>query len=173
MTSLLYFFFGTPRRTNGSLFLGCAGLMLTALYMQHGMELSPCPLCITQRVFVIAAGLLGLLAFLHGPGITGRKVYAGLGITSAVIGGGFSSRQLWLQSLPPGEAPACGPSLDYILDTFPLMEALEVLVTGDGDCAKVAWEWLGLSIPAWTLVAFIGLVLFNVWQLLRSEPANA
>jgi len=138
------------------IFLGCTGLMLVGYFMQYVMGLEPCPLCMTQRVFIVAVGVMGLLGFLINPAGVGRKAVASFGILFSITGGYFSSRQIYLQNLPEGQAPACGPSVDYLLDNFPLMEALEVLLRGDGNCAKVLWSFLGLSIPSWTLVAFVG-----------------
>lgn len=149
------------------IFLGCTGLILVGFYMQYVMDLHPCPLCITQRVFIVAVGLTGLLAFIVNPKRLGTRIFSFLGLLFAVIGGSFSARQLWLQSLPEDEVPACGPSLDYMLDNFPLTEALSLLLRGDGNCAEVTWTFLGVSIPGWTLVAFIGLALFNIWQMFR------
>jgi disulfide bond formation protein DsbB len=149
------------------IFLGCTGLMLTGFYMQYVMELYPCPLCITQRIFIVAVGLTALLAFFINPRPVGRRIFAVLGILFAVIGGSFSSRQLYLQSLPKDQVPACGPDLAYLLENFPLADALSVLLRGDGNCAEVQWTLFGISIPGWTLVAFVGLVGFNLWQLLR------
>lgn len=157
------------RQTNLLLFLGCVGLMLIAAYMEHVMGLVPCPLCITQRGFVILVGLLALLAFIHNPGVAGRRIYGGLGLLAAIIGGAFSSRQLWLQSLPPDQAPACGPGLAYMFDAYPFMDAVKVLLQGDGDCAKVDWALFGISIAGWTLVAFIGLAVLNIYQILRKR----
>ena len=149
------------------IFLGCTGLMLVGYYMQYVMGLEPCALCMTQRVFIVAVGVMGLLGFLINPQGAGRKVIATLGGLLAVAGGYFSSRQIYLQNLPEDQVPACGPSVDYLLDNFPLMEALEVLLRGDGNCAEVSWSFLGVSIPGWTLVAFVGLLGFNLWQILR------
>lgn len=155
------------------IFLGCTGLILVGLYMQYFMDLYPCPLCITQRVFIIAVGLTALLAFIVNPGRAATRVFSFFGFLFAVIGGSFSARQLWLQSLPADQVPACGPTLDYMLNNFPLTEALSVLLRGDGNCAEVAWTFLGISIPGWTLVAFIGLALFNIWQMFRKPSVKA
>lgn len=155
------------RQTFLLIFLGCTGLILVAMYMQHSLGLEPCPLCITQRVFIIAVGLTALVAFAVNFQGVGRRIVAGLGLLFSIAGGGFSTRQLWLQSLPEDQIPACGPSVSYMFDTFPLMEALGVLLRGDGNCAEVVWTLFGISIPGWTLVAFVGLAGFNIWQLLR------
>ncbi|MFO1370363.1 MAG: disulfide bond formation protein B [Marinagarivorans sp.] len=147
--------------------LGTLGLMLTGYYMQFVLKLIPCPLCITQRFFIIGVGITALAAFFHQPQKLGRRLYASLGAILAIIGGGFSSRQVWLQSLPPDQVPACGPDLSYLIENFPLKEAFMVLVRGDGNCAEVTWTFLGVSIAGWTLVAFSGLLFINLWQWVR------
>lgn len=149
------------------IFLACVGLLAVGYYMQYMMGLEPCPLCMTQRVFIMAVGFVALLAFLFNPRALGRRIFAGLGVLLCIGGGAFSSRQLWLQSLPADQVPACGPSVDYLLENFPLMEALSVMLRGDGNCAEVSWSFLGLSIPGWTLVAFVVLAGLNVWQIAR------
>ena len=140
-----------------TIFLGIVGLLAFGYYLEIVEGLEPCPLCITQRFFLLLCGLAGLSALVQNPGQTGARVYGAIGVLIATAGGYFSSRQLYLQSLPADQVPACGPSIDFILNTFPLMEALQILLRGDGNCAEVAWRFLGLSIPAWTLVAFISL----------------
>ncbi len=147
------------------IWVGTIVLIAIALYMQYFMELIPCALCMTQRVFVIAVGVMALLGWLHITlgqlGKAGLRTYTLLGMSMAVIGGAFSSRHLWLQSLPEDLAPACGPSLSYLLETVPFFEALSVLLKGDGNCAEEVWSLFGITIPGWTLVAFIGLFLIN------------
>ncbi len=143
------------RLVNGLLALVCAALMGFALYAQYILELEPCPLCILQRVAMISAGLIFLLAFLHGPGKVGARVYGVLAGVAAAIGAAIAGRHQWLQGLPPGEVPACGPGLEYMLDVFPLTEALRRTFTGSGECAEVVWRFLGLSMPGWVLVWFV------------------
>jgi disulfide bond formation protein DsbB len=141
--------------------------MLFAAWLEHGVGLNPCPLCITQRVFVVAGGLVALLAALHGAGALGRRVYAGLGVLLAIGGGAVSARHVWLQSLPEDQVPACGPSLEYMLETLPFRETLSMVMMGDGNCADVHWTFLGMSIPLQTLLLFAAIALINLWQLLR------
>ena len=159
-----------PRTLNWLIGLGCALLMGGALYMEHIMFLEPCPLCIFQRIAVIAAGAIAILAALHGPGPTGVRVYGGLVVIAALAGAGLSSRQLYLQSLPEGQAPACGPGLDYLMEVFPLTEVIRMVLAGDGSCAEVVWTFLGVSIPGWALAGFVGLMAVGLYQILR-KPA--
>lgn len=142
-------------------FAVCLAMMGGALYFQEVMELEPCPLCIVQRVIVMSIGALLLLAAVHNPARLGRRVYGGLTLFTALGGAAVSSRHLWLQNLPPDKVPSCGPGLDYWLEVHPPFKVLELLFKGSGECAEVAWSFLGLSIPGWTLLAFIGFALFG------------
>lgn len=154
------------RQTNLLIFLICNGLIATALYMQHVMELTPCYLCITQRAFVIITGMFALLALIHNNGL---RVYGFLIAISALAGSFFSGKQLWLQSLPEDQVPACGPPAEYLFDAFSFTEAMSMLFRGDGNCAEVQWTFLSLSIPAWTLLCFLFLALLGISQVFRKN----
>jgi disulfide bond formation protein DsbB len=160
------------RKTNFLIFIVCTLMILAAAYMEHVMKMIPCSLCITQRGFVVLTGLLALAAALHNPALTGKRVYAVLGIISPILGACFAGRQLWLQSLPADQVPACGPGLAYMFEVFPFMDALKLLLQGDGNCAHVD-KILGLSLALWTLIAFIGLAGVNLYQLLRKQDKLA
>ncbi len=147
------------RATFGGIALASLGLMGFALYLQHQVGLDPCPLCISQRIALIAVGITALLAFLHNPALTGQRIWATLTGFFALSGAGLAARHVWIQHLPPEKVPACGPGLEYLLDVFPWQEVIIMMLQGDGNCAEVTWTWLGLSIPAWTLIAFSGLAL--------------
>ncbi|MGX2042025.1 disulfide bond formation protein B [Methylocaldum sp. MU1018] len=150
-------------------FLFCAGLLAAALYFQFSGGLEPCPLCVSQRIMIFAVGLVMLIAALHDPKGTGVKVYALLGFVTAVLGGSISARHVWLQHLPPEEVPACGPGLEYMFQYFPLSETLKAMLNGTGDCAKVDWTLIGLSMPAWVLVCFAILALLSLAQFWNSS----
>jgi protein dithiol:quinone oxidoreductase len=130
-------------------------LMFAALYFQHVQGLEPCPLCVAQRLFVITIGVLGLLAFLHNPARErSRRFYLAGGLVVLTGGIATAGRHVWLQNLPPDKVPECGPGLNYILDNFPLSDALGLIFKGSGECAKVDWSFLGLSMPGWVLLIF-------------------
>ena len=154
--------------------LACAGLMAYALYAQHMLGLEPCPLCIFQRVAVITLGALFLLAALHPAGNTGRRAYAFLLGLVALAGIGVAGRHVWLTTLPPERVPACGPGLDFMLESFPLKDALAMVLSGSGECASVEWRFLGLSMPGWVLVALVCLGAWGVvwnWRAGRAGGA--
>jgi len=137
--------------------------------MEHMMHLEPCPLCIFQRVAVITAGLIAIVAALHNPQRVGIKVYSLMVVMASTIGGALAIRQLHLQSLPEDQVPSCGPGLDYLLDVFPMQDVIQMVLVGDGSCAEVAWSLLGISIPGWALVGFIGLVTLGLFQAFRDS----
>ena len=142
-------------------FLVCAALMATALTMQYALKLEPCPLCIFQRVFVFALGGIALVAAIHDPGLAGRRVYGVLIVVFGVLGMIVAGRHVWLQTLPADQVPECGPGLEYMLNAFPLTEALSLVFRGSGECAEVQWVFLGLTIPGWTLVIFTAFTIFG------------
>jgi disulfide bond formation protein DsbB len=156
-----------PRVVNLLFFACCAGLMGFALFAQHVLLLDPCPLCVFQRVAVIGLGLVFLLAAGHNPSGWGRYVYAALLALFGLGGAGVAGWHFRLQNLPADEIPTCGPGLDYMLDNFPLGEALRMVFEGSGECAEVAWSFLGLSMPGWVFLWAVGLGAVGVWNNLR------
>jgi disulfide bond formation protein DsbB len=148
-------------------FAACSGMMAYALYAEHRLLLAPCPLCVFQRVAVIALGIVFLIAALVVARRSGRIVYAGLIGLVAAIGAAIAGRHVWLQNLPAEQVPACGPGLDYIIDSFPLSDALRLVFTGSGECATADWHFLGLSMPAWVLICLVPLGVLGVWNNLR------
>ena len=64
----------------------------------------------------------------------------------------------------------CGASLDYMLDVLPLREVLAKVLSGSGECAKVDWRFLGLTMPAWVLIGLAGLGAFGVWANASHRP---
>tara|TARA_B100000676_G_scaffold312332_1_gene386000 strand:+ start:163 stop:669 length:507 start_codon:yes stop_codon:yes gene_type:complete len=161
-----------PRQLNLLAFLACVAAMAGALYLQHVDGLEPCPLCIFQRIGVMAAAAVLLIAGLHGPKRLGVRVYGLLTGLAAIGGGAVSIRHIWLQNLPADEVPACGPGLNYMLDVFPLQNVIQQVLAGSGECAEMDWSLLGLSLPAWSLVVFSGLLLVALIQLFRPLPQS-
>ena len=150
-------------------FLSCGLMMAYALYAQYQLLLDPCPLCVFQRIAVIGLGILFLVAGLHNPGRTGRRIYAIL-IGLLTLGGIMvAGRHVWLQNLPPSEVPSCGPGFGYLMENFPLGEALAKIFTGSGECATIDWHFLGLSMPAWVLISVVALGAFGIWNNLRQQ----
>lgn len=151
------------------IFLFCLGLLLAALYFQFSEGLEPCPLCISQRIMVLLVAIVSGTAALHNPGNAGIKVYAVSGLLAALAGASVSGRHVWIQHLPPDQVPTCGPGLEYMLKNLPIGDTLHAMLSGTGECAKVDWSLLGLSMPAWLMLCFLGLGAFSLLQFWNAE----
>ena len=155
------------RQTNLLIFLAPALLLGFGYYLQFVKGLEPCPLCMTQRICFYLIGIFALIAVFNRSSIIFQRVTASLGAIACITGLAVAGRQLWLQHLPEDQVPACGPGFNYIIENFPLLEAVEIMFRGNGNCAEVVWQFLGLSIPGWAFIAFTGLLTLNIIQLFR------
>ncbi|MBB4862109.1 disulfide bond formation protein DsbB [Pseudomonas nitritireducens] len=154
----------SPRSLFFLAFLACVAMLGTGFYLQYVVGLEPCPLCILQRIFFAGCGLFSLIATLHG---RAPRVYSLLILLSALGGAGTAGRQIWLQTLPPDQLPSCLPPLDFMLQSMPYTQILYTMFHGSADCAEITWTLLGMSIPEWSLLAFIAFALFAVVQFFR------
>jgi len=155
----------------------CYQLLIAAYYFQYVEGMDPCPLCIFQRIGVLAVGVWFLIRGIHNPlpGSFARPVYSVLGLISSILGGIVSGRHIYLQNLPEGEVPACGPALDYLMDMLPVSEVIGAVLAGDGECAKVSWSMMGISMPGWVLLFFIGtggLMLLSLYNHFRTAKVT-
>jgi disulfide bond formation protein DsbB len=151
-------------------FFCCAAALGFAYYSQYVMHLEPCPLCIFQRVGVFFIGVVFLAAAAQDPVAWGRRVYAAALAIATCATIGVALRHLWVQSQPPGSVAACGATLDFMLKVFPLRDVLVKVLAGSGECAKIDWRLLGLSMPAWVLVFAAVVGGFGLWANLRRQP---
>lgn len=158
----------TARQANLAGFLACAGMMGYAFYAQMGLGLEPCPLCMFERVGVVLLGLAFLGNALLAPASGwGRGVGIALLLLAAAVPAGVATRHVYIQSLPEGSVPSCGATLDYMLEVFPVFTVVRKVLTGGGECARIDWTFLGLSMPAWVLISVLVLAIFGVVANLR------
>jgi len=150
------------------------GMSFALFYLQRHLGLSPCPLCIFQRVGLMVMGGFALISALFNPKSKVIRLLLWLG---SLIGIGWATavaaRHVWLQHLPPDQVPSCGPGLNYWLDTLPILQVFEEVFAGSGECASIDWTFIGLSIPEQSLILFSVLLIVHVLILLRIvKPAN-
>ena len=155
------------------IFLCCAALLATVMFIEPFKSIEPCPMCMMQRVAFVAVGIVALLAALHNPDYLGQKAYALFLTIFAASGASVAIRQVWLQSLPEDQVPACGPGIEYMLEVFPILEALQMAIRGTGDCAKVHWQMFGIAIPGWSLIAFAGFIFISLAILFMKRRGKA
>ena len=142
-----------PRRLLALVAVGCVALLAFGLYLQHGVGLEPCPMCIVQRyALVLVAVVAGLTAFASST----KVLIAGSSLLALLAGFGafVAARQSFLQWYPP-EISSCGRDFYGMIETFPLKRAIPMIFKGSGDCTKVDWTFLGGSIANWSFVCFL------------------
>lgn len=155
----------TSRRIFAAMFAACAALIGFALFLQHGRGLEPCPMCILQRYAFVGIAIVALVAAIHGPAPTGHRIYGGLLALLAIAGGGVAIRHVYLEHNPPAIFD-CGADLGYMLESFTLSDMLPMIFRGTGDCTKVPWRFLGLSIAEWSLIWFVILLAAAIAAIL-------
>lgn len=122
-------------------------LIGVALYLQHVVDLLPCPLCVIQRYLFLAVGFTALYGALGGK----PKLGAGLGLLAAIGGLGVAGKHLYVLANP---GFSCGiDPLETALNKIPTAEYLPFLFRADGLCEH-ADSLFGLSIPQWSFVWF-------------------
>lgn len=144
-----------------------ASLLFAVLYLERTLYLDPCPLCILDRVVIVALGVIFLIALVHNPRSFFAKIYGLISIVLSLTGIGLASRHIWLQNLPKDQVPECGPDLYFMLETLPFFDVIKKTLTGSGSCADVSWTFASLTIPEQTLILFVGLLILSVIQTLR------
>lgn len=150
----------------------CHEMLIVAWYFQYVQGLEPCPLCMVQRWMTGGLAVSFLLAALVADNGFGRKVFHSFASLFALLGLAAAARQVWLQHLPADQVPACGASLDTMLKYFPLKDVILNLIQGSGECAKVDWSFLGLSMANWTLFVFLSLLIYSLQQLLHRPKST-
>lgn len=146
--------------------IGCVLLIAVAyFYMENYLFLVPCPMCYAQRIVLGILSIFFLLAAIFPGGRVVGKVHGVWLFLLAIGGAALSIRHLYLQNQPKGYLPACGQDFYALVENTPFAQTVATMLTGSGDCGEVQWTMLGLSIPGWTLIAFIG---FACWGLFHN-----
>ncbi|MGP5548639.1 disulfide bond formation protein B [Psychrobacter alimentarius] len=152
------------------------GMSFALFFLQRHLGLTPCPLCIFQRIGLIIMGGFALISALFNPkSMVVRLILwvgslAGIGWATLV-----AARHVWLQHLPADQVPSCGPGLDYWMDTLPILQVFKEVFAGSGECATVDWTFMGLSIPEQSLILFAVLLIVHVlilWRIVRPASHN-
>lgn len=138
-------------------------------YFQLALGLAPCPLCMFQRICLIGVIVFCLLGIVFKPKVVLAKLISFGVLTFSVLGLLLAGRQVWLQHLPAEKVPECGPDLAFMLQAFPLMEVVETVLSGSGECAEVQWQFIGFSMPEWMLFIFFVYVVIALRLLLKKQ----
>ena len=143
-------------------FTHCAAII--ELSMSLSTTVSPAR---PKRFSLTMRVVIALLAFLHGPGAVGRRIYGALCALACAGGGYIAARHVYLQSLSPEELDGCAPSFEYALENYDALKFLKTIFIRDQDCGVIDWTFLGFSMPAWVLAGFVALFAASLWTGFR------
>ena len=162
----------SARQIHLIIFLIVGSLLGYASYSMKILGLEPCTLCVTQQFFYCLIGLSSFVSFLHNPGVNVSRAYSIFLSLFASAGIWISGRQVWLQGLPEDEVPLCGPPLEYIIDVFPFADLITALFMGDGNCAEIPWQFLSLSMAAWSFIWFFIILILSISAFIKTKPSS-
>ncbi|QHF05649.1 disulfide bond formation protein B [Pseudomonas asturiensis] len=147
-------------------FLTCALIIAAVLYLQHSVGLEPCPLCLFQRASLVSCGVLMLAAACHSPSPAGWCRYCVGLLAVALTGVTVAGLQVWLQTASAEELTPVIATLQQALDSIAPGRWSEGLPGGAAFCAQITWSLFGISLPEWSLLAFVAIGLLALYPLL-------
>ena len=159
-----YFYrISTTRPAWISLALSAIFLELCALFFQHVMDLAPCVMCIYERVALFGVVIAGLLG-----GIAPQN--SSLRWIALLLWFGATAKGLQLSLLHvsyqfPDPNVLFGPTCDLFVSFpswAPLNEWIPSVFEATGDCSKIVWQFLTLTMPQWLVVIFAAMLLVNI-----------
>ena len=159
----------TWRTTNIVGFFIILILFAAALGAQYLYHLNPCPLCIMQRIAYIVMGIIFFVFLLVPQKKWLIKLQGILLFIASSSGLAIAGRQIYLQHLPAGQAPSCGPGLNYLFANFPWHEAVQMVLQGSGECAVVDWQLLGLSMAEWSGIWFVIFIAWSFYLVFKKQ----
>jgi disulfide bond formation protein DsbB len=148
-------------------FLAGALTLSASFYLEFGVSLRPCFLCQLQRGFLAAFTLINLVAALHSPRRCAIYLYGLASMGFALLGAITAVRQVLLQNAPPDQAADCWPNLHHMIESLSFWQALQLTVKGTVDCVEINWTLFDLSLPEWSLLFFVGMLILGVIQFSR------
>ena len=154
-------------------FMAGALTLGASFYLEYGALLQPCFLCQVQRLFLAAFALINLIAAFHNPERSGLCLYGLASMTCALLGAITAGRQVLLQNMPSGQVSECWPSLQYMIENLSFWQAAQSVFNGTVDCVEIKWTLFELSLPEWSLLFFVAMLILGAMQfsrLLLSRP---
>ena len=143
--------------------LACFALIGAAMYLQHALNMLPCPRCVIQRYAFIIAGIFALMAaFLPKP-----KVWTGLALLSTLVGALNAYQLIHVINNP---SVSCGiDPMETMLNKIPTATGLPWLFRADGLCEAAGELFAGLPVPYWSAIWFGLITVALVFVLVRRQ----
>lgn len=142
-----------------------------AVALEHWGGYHPCELCIAQRIAMIVLAAGCIIAVVLPLGRPWRRTGLACALLPGLVGAGIAIRQLIMQAFPPQGGGSCGLGLDKMMGVSTAPGFWHDLFYGSGECAHIQ-TWLGITLPAWSLAAFVVILTWVVWTYARSPERS-
>jgi disulfide bond formation protein DsbB len=150
---------------NGFWMLGITIFTLLSSYaIEYLFHLTPCPLCMMQRLCTIMLAFSCLIFFVLPRHMMGY-LFSGFQAIFIILGILTAGRQMWLQSFAVGDNSLCLPGFEELVHYFSWDTILKMLFWGSNDCATVSWKLVGLPMSYWSMGYFLCMLLFLIRQV--------
>ena len=152
-------------------FLFCLLMLVASLYFEYFVKLTPCALCIVQRIIVMFLLSISFANWLLRENLKARLYFIVLGISGCLIGISLALRHVWMQFHPELFSGAtCLPNISYMLKIFSVVDTITAIIKhGGADCAQVQWALLGVSMPGWLFLGYVILLTTYVYSAICSR----
>ena len=141
----------------------CFAMLGVAMYLQHVMNMAPCPLCVIQRYLFIAIAIGCLI----GAASKTPAIGAAIGLLASLGGLGVAGKHLYVLANP---GYSCGiDPVETVLNKIFTAQTMPFMFESYGACENAGEAFIGLSIPQWAFVWFAIFALGLLWTLLRRK----
>lgn len=170
MTYLINRISTNPKLPGLLLFLFCLAALSTAYFVEYGLGIEPCVLCLYQRIPYVAVGLFSIFAMIGKPGsFTQQAALSGCGI-AFLVGASLAFYHFGVEEKWWSAACSGAQSMDMSLDDLKASIMSEPLKP----CDSRDWVMFGLSITVYNTVVSLLLAAFSFTSLaiIRKLKAN-
>lgn len=142
--------------------LASLAVLVGSYYLEYTLGLIPCPLCFTQRLLLGLYAMLCLGAVVQAPSTS--RGYTRALLACSLTGALLAARHVWLQGAS-GAIHVCPAPIWRVFEQS-WREAARQLLLGGPDCHSLTWSFFDLTLPEWSLLAFLLLAALPLSHLL-------
>ena len=165
MNQLMY------KKTQTVVFILTLVVLSFALYVEYIEHVNPCPLCLMQRLCVLCLVPLCLISFFIQRYRT-SVILVLMQLFMALSGLFFAGRQVFLQNVAITASGMCMPTLHRVIKYLSWEAMFNLFFWGSSDCAEMTPHFLGLSMPLWSALYFILIVLLFALILVKLKRSD-
>lgn len=146
-------------------FLVCAFALIGAVYVEKHYLLSPCPLCMLQRIAYAGLAVLFLIGSIFNFKSFLRYIYSTAVVLFAGAGFLLAAYQFRLQYFAAPQKMSCSASLTRLIELHPFLDALKIALTGSPECSRIDLLILGISLAGWSTIIFGLMIILTLYVL--------